>query len=113
MLFSDESNFQVCKMGSTTVQCPRSSDRFDPRYIVPTVNDCNWMPASHYNDQPSHSCHIQPTKLHHLGATLFLANCSILDFEHLLHNHLVRPLYEWQEIKIQVLICTCCTETIR
>ena len=34
---SDESNFQVFKMGSTTVRRPRSSDRFDPRYTVPTV----------------------------------------------------------------------------
>ena len=24
-------------MGSTTVRCPRSFDRFDPRYTVPTV----------------------------------------------------------------------------
>ena len=36
-MFSDESNFQVFKMGSTTVRRPRSSDRFDPRYTVPTV----------------------------------------------------------------------------
>ena len=56
------------------------------------------MPASHSNGQPSHSCHIQPGKPHRLGATLLLADCSILDLEHLLHNHLFRPLYEWQEI---------------
>ena len=37
VMFSDESNFQVFRMGSTTVQCPRSSDRFDPWYTVPTV----------------------------------------------------------------------------
>ena len=36
-MFSDESNFQVFKMGSTTVRRPRSSDHFDPRYTVPTV----------------------------------------------------------------------------
>ena len=37
VMFSDESNFQVFKMGSTTVWRPRSSDRFDPQYTVPTV----------------------------------------------------------------------------
>ena len=37
MIFSDNSNFQVFKMGSTTVWHPRSLDRFDPRYTVPTV----------------------------------------------------------------------------
>ena len=37
VMFSDESNFRVFKLGSTTVQCPRSSDRFDPRYTVPIV----------------------------------------------------------------------------
>ena len=36
-MFSYESNFQVFKMGSTTVRRPTSSDRFDPRYTVPTV----------------------------------------------------------------------------
>ena len=36
-MFSDESNLQDFKMGSTTVRRQRSSDRFDPRYIVPTV----------------------------------------------------------------------------
>ena len=36
-MFSDESKFQVFKMGSTTVPHPRSSGRFDPRYTVPTV----------------------------------------------------------------------------
>ena len=36
-MFSDESNFQVFKMGYTTARRPRSSDRFDPRYTVPTV----------------------------------------------------------------------------
>ena len=37
VIFSNESNFQVFKMGSTTVWHPRSSDHFDPRYTVPTV----------------------------------------------------------------------------
>ena len=37
VLFFDESNFQVFKMGSTTVWRPRSSDRFDLRYTIPTV----------------------------------------------------------------------------
>ena len=37
VMFSDESNFQVFKMGSTSVRRPKSSDRFDPRYTVPTV----------------------------------------------------------------------------
>ena len=55
------------------------------------------MPASHSDGQPSHSCRIQAAKLHRLGATLLLADYSILDLEHLLHNHLVRPLYEQQE----------------
>ena len=36
-MFSNKSNFQVFKMGSTTVWCPRSSDHFDPTYRVPTV----------------------------------------------------------------------------
>ena len=36
-MFSDESNFQVFRMGSTTVRCPRSSDCFDPWYMIPTV----------------------------------------------------------------------------
>ena len=36
-MFSDESNFQVFKMRCTTVRCPISSDRADPRYTVPTV----------------------------------------------------------------------------
>ena len=36
-MFSDESNFQVLSMGSTTVRHPRLSDRCDPRYTVPTV----------------------------------------------------------------------------
>ena len=36
-MFSDESNFQVFRMGSTTVRHSRSSDCFDPRYTVPTV----------------------------------------------------------------------------
>ena len=35
--FSNESNFQVFKMGSTTVWHPRSSDCFDSQYTVPTV----------------------------------------------------------------------------
>ena len=35
---------------------------------------------------------IQPAGLCRQKATLFLANRSILDFEHLLHNHLIRPL---------------------
>ena len=35
VMFFDESNFQVFKMGSTTVRHPRSSDHFDPRYTVP------------------------------------------------------------------------------
>ena len=30
VMFSNESNFQVFKMGSTTMQCPRPSDCFDP-----------------------------------------------------------------------------------
>ena len=37
VMFSDESNFQVFKMGSTTVRHLRSSNCFDPRYTVPTV----------------------------------------------------------------------------
>ena len=37
MMLFDERNFQVFKMGSTTMRHPRSSDRFDPRYIVLTV----------------------------------------------------------------------------
>ena len=37
VMFFDESNFQVFRMGSTTVRHPRSSDCFDPRYTVPTV----------------------------------------------------------------------------
>ena len=37
VIFFDESNSQVFKMGSTTVRRPRSSDHFDPRYTVPTV----------------------------------------------------------------------------
>ena len=40
---------------------------------------------------------IQPTGPCCLGAILFLANCRILDPEHLLHDHLVRPLDAWQE----------------
>ena len=36
-MFSDESDFQVFKMGSTTVRRPRSLGRFDPRYTVLTV----------------------------------------------------------------------------
>ena len=36
-MFSDESNFQVFKIGSTTVRGPRSSDHFNSRYTVPTV----------------------------------------------------------------------------
>ena len=36
-MFFNESNFQVFKMGYTTVQCPRSSDHFDSRYTVLTV----------------------------------------------------------------------------
>ena len=36
-MFSDESNFQVFQMGSTIVKRPRSSNRFDPLYIGPTV----------------------------------------------------------------------------
>ena len=34
---SDESNFPVFRLGSTTVQRPRSSHRFDPWYTVLTV----------------------------------------------------------------------------
>ena len=37
VMFSDESNFQVFKMASTTMRRPRSSDRFDSRYTVPIV----------------------------------------------------------------------------
>ena len=37
VIFFDESNFQVFKMGSTALRRPRSSDHFDPRYTVPTV----------------------------------------------------------------------------
>ena len=37
VMFPNESNFQVFKMGSTTVRHPRSSDRFDPPHTVPTV----------------------------------------------------------------------------
>ena len=37
VVFFYESNFQVFKMGSITVQRPRSSDLFHPRYTVPTV----------------------------------------------------------------------------
>ena len=37
VMFSIESNFQVFKMGSTTVQRPRSSDCFEPQYTMPTV----------------------------------------------------------------------------
>ena len=37
VMFSDESNFQVFRMGSTTVPRPRTSDRFERRYTVPTV----------------------------------------------------------------------------
>ena len=37
VMFSDEHNFQVFRIGSTTVRHPRSSDRFDLRYTVPTV----------------------------------------------------------------------------
>ena len=36
-MFCDESNFQVFKMGSTTVRRPRSSDRFDHRFTIPIV----------------------------------------------------------------------------
>ena len=36
-MFSNESNFQVFKMRSTTVWRLRLSDRFDPRYTVLTV----------------------------------------------------------------------------
>ena len=37
-MFSEESNFQVFRVRSTTtVRHPRSSDRFDPRYTVTTV----------------------------------------------------------------------------
>ena len=36
-MFLDESNFQVFRMGSTTVRRPSSFDRFDPRYTVPNV----------------------------------------------------------------------------
>ena len=35
-MFLDESNFQVFQIGSTTVS-PRSSDGFDPRWIIPTA----------------------------------------------------------------------------
>ena len=36
-MFSDPSNFQVFKMGSTMVRRPKSSDHFVLRYTVPTV----------------------------------------------------------------------------
>ena len=36
-MFSDKSNLQVFKVGSTTVRRPRSSDCFDPRFAVLTV----------------------------------------------------------------------------
>ena len=36
-MFSDESTFQVFKVGSTKVRRPSSSIRYDPRYTVPTV----------------------------------------------------------------------------
>ena len=61
------------------------------------LNGCNWMPASRSNGQPSHSCRIQPAKLYRLGATILLADRSILYLEHLLLNPLVRPLHERQE----------------
>ena len=37
VMFSDESNFQVFRMGSPMVRRSRSFNRFDPRYTVPTV----------------------------------------------------------------------------
>jgi hypothetical protein len=37
VMFSDESNFQVFRMGSITVRHTPSSDRYDPRYTDPTV----------------------------------------------------------------------------
>ena len=37
VMFSDESNFQVFRMGSPMIRRPRSSNRFDPKYTVPTV----------------------------------------------------------------------------
>ena len=36
-MFSNESNFQVFKMGSTTKRHPNLSGSFDPRYTVPTI----------------------------------------------------------------------------
>ena len=40
---------------------------------------------------------IQPAGLLRLGATLLLANRSILNFKHFLHDHLVSPLDAQQE----------------
>ena len=36
-MFSDESNFQVFRVGSPMVRRPHDSNRFDPRFTVPTV----------------------------------------------------------------------------
>ena len=37
VIFSDESNFQVFQVGSPMVRRPHASNRFDPRFTVPTV----------------------------------------------------------------------------
>ena len=36
-MFSDESTFQVFRVGSTKVRRLSSANRYDPRYTVPTV----------------------------------------------------------------------------
>ncbi|KAF2367034.1 NUC194 [Trinorchestia longiramus] len=43
LMFSGESNFLVFRTGSITVRRPVSSDRYDPRYSVPTVKHLNLM----------------------------------------------------------------------
>ena len=48
-------------------------------------------------DNPSILDGIQPAGLCHLGPTLFFANCSILDPDNILHDHLVRPMDAQQE----------------
>ena len=55
------------------------------------------MPASYSNGQPAILAGIQPAGLLRLGATLLLANRSILNLNHFLHDHLVRPLDAQQE----------------
>ena len=72
------------------------------------------MPASIQTDKLSIFAGIQPAGICRQRAILLLANCSILDPDHILHDDLVKPLNARQErLNTQTPTFFCCTITIR